>query len=114
MHDTLGALSSQGRSTVKQAIGKFNISPSLDFDTQHNFEISQPKSDQAIQTPSVKIDPDYNPFETRKETNTGGGYSASFPKQEKPVPSNWDELYKTQDFNFASSDDTQQKIKQNF
>ena len=50
---------------IKEALGKFNAVPVIDFTEARNFEIpvynSAPKP---VSTPSVKVDADYNPFRT--------------------------------------------------
>ncbi len=50
---------------IKEALGKFNAVPNIDFTKAQNFEIpvynSAPKH---VSTPAVKVDSDYNPFKT--------------------------------------------------
>lgn len=50
---------------IKEALGKFNAVPNIDFTKAQNFEIpvynSAPKH---VSTPAVKVDSDYNPFRT--------------------------------------------------
>jgi len=97
-------------STIKQALGKFNITPSLDFESQHAFEISQPSQGQPVQAPSVKVNPEYNPFETNK---SGSSTGQTFQKREHKIPQNWDDLYKTNDLSFTSQkESSQQSIQQ--
>lgn len=52
--------------TVKEALGKFNEVPSIDFDRQDAIDIPlyDPKKDMA-QPPRVNVDPNYNPFKTQ-------------------------------------------------
>jgi len=50
---------------VKQSIGKFNLSPTLDFETEPSMMIPLPGKNQAIIPPSITINPDYNPFEKK-------------------------------------------------
>lgn len=68
---------------VRESLGKFNVVPSIDFDTEGQVHI--PISDRAkeVRMPEVKINPDYNPF------NSGANYTRSVD----PVPKNWDALY---------------------
>jgi DNA mismatch repair protein MutL len=95
-------------SAIKQALGKFNITPSLDFDTQHSFEISMPSKDAHIPAPTVKVNPNYNPFETKQEPNKGT--SAHYQRKEYKKPVNWDELYKTDDIPSKPNIQSQQKM----
>ena len=50
-------------SRCRRSIGKFNILPSIDFETESSFEIPsyKPKS---IQEPHIKINSNYNPFKS--------------------------------------------------
>ena len=78
--------------SVKESIGKFNISPSLDFEMQNNINIPVIKSNTEIHIPEVRINPEYNPFES-----SGNSYQKqSFSSRKKDFLDNWDKLY--QDF----------------
>ena len=51
------------RTSVRQALGKYNISPSLDFEQETSFEGSlKPPSE--IKIPEISINPDFNPFKS--------------------------------------------------
>jgi DNA mismatch repair protein MutL len=50
-------------SAVKQSIGRFNLSASLDFETEKGFEVPPPGKDTVIRQPVITVNPDYNPFE---------------------------------------------------
>ena len=68
--------------TVREAIGRFNDIPSIDFDTQGKPEIPVFTGGQTMpKMPKVQYNPQYNPF-AEKNSNR------------KPVvPSQWEELY---------------------
>lgn len=83
--------------SVREALGKFNIVPSIDFDQAGSVDIPMPLHDFAtVHTPEIKTNPGYNPFETgapsRSYSGSGGGYSPA-PAQ-RPNPANWQSLYK--------------------
>ncbi|HAN78487.1 MAG TPA: DNA mismatch repair endonuclease MutL [Bacteroidales bacterium] len=63
------------RVTVKEAIGKFNIAPPLDFDMEDAPDIPLIDRNKPIIPPSVTYNPNYNPFEIKKE-NTGSKSNA--------------------------------------
>jgi DNA mismatch repair protein MutL len=73
-------------SAVKEAIGKFGIVPSLDFDANVNFSNITPTKGDNIHAPTVKINPSYNPF------NNSNNYKNTnmFDKINK---AKWEELY---------------------
>lgn len=52
------------RTIVRQSLGKFNIAPSLDFERESVFDQSF-DSKRSITVPVIKVDPKYNPFETK-------------------------------------------------
>jgi DNA mismatch repair protein MutL len=52
-------------SSVRQSIGKFNISPSLDFEVEPSMEIPPLPKDAEVKQPVIKVDPEYNPFEKK-------------------------------------------------
>ena len=56
------------RSTIKRGLGKHNIAPSLDFDTELSISIDPLPSNKIIEEPQVRINPNYNPFKS-----SGGG-----------------------------------------
>jgi len=83
------------RSAVKRSLGRYNITPSLDFDQENSIEhLVTLKPLEEIVAPTITFNPDYNPFVTEKKVereipflrNTGE-YRSS------PIPQNWDTLY---------------------
>ncbi|MGA3015379.1 MAG: DNA mismatch repair endonuclease MutL, partial [Bacteroidales bacterium] len=52
-------------SSVRQSIGKFNITPSLDFETEPSMDIPPLPKDAEVKQPVIKVDPEYNPFEKK-------------------------------------------------
>lgn len=67
------------QATVREALGKFHVAPSLDFDVPEDApEIPVTSSEtQEIQRPEISFDPSYNPFSQR------GNYS---PWDDAPTP----------------------------
>lgn len=59
------------RAAVKQSLGKYNISPSLDFEQEVSIAVPQTKTLEEVlmNPPKIKINKDYNPFreEEKKE-----------------------------------------------
>lgn len=74
---------------VKQSIGKFNISPTLDFEAEQSMNIPQFPDNYPIKQPTITINPNYNPFEKRIEPQT------KFTFSPKPAPSaqGWQDFY---------------------
>ncbi len=70
--------------TVKEALGKFNIGPSLDFNRETAFDIPMPAKGTSIEPPSISVNPSYNPFKSDA--------THSKPRQNEPGQ-NWEKLY---------------------
>ncbi len=74
---------------VKQAIGKYALTPTLDFDIAPEFEAAfrtLPSAD--LKQPSLTLNPDYNPF-----SNPKAGFNSGNRSPKKPSTENWENLY---------------------
>ncbi len=58
---------------VKQSIGKFNLSPSIDFEVEQSLNIPPLPHNTPVRQPTITINPDYNPFE--KKMNSQNQFS---------------------------------------
>ncbi len=80
-------------SAVKRSLGKFNISPTIDFDQETGFSnMISPIAPEDIVPPSISFNPDFNPFTPSKPASSGGFASRS-PVQHAPSAKNWGSLY---------------------
>lgn len=78
--------------TVREALGKFNLTPSLDFISETHVEMPQPTQQPVnIAMPRLQVDPAYNPF----KQNTSN----------RPQTKGWEKLY-TQPTEPLSVEDT--------
>jgi DNA mismatch repair protein MutL len=80
-------------SAVKRSLGRFNISPTIDFNQETGFSnmISQ-MAPEDITPPSISFNPDFNPFgETKTSTRTQVTYRDQ--NQNKAPSKNWGSLY---------------------
>jgi len=77
--------------SVREALGKNSVVPSIDFDQSGSIDIPlPPKSFSEIQFPEIRINPDYNPFDNEKP-NTSGNYGKT-PAERKNL-NRWEDLY---------------------
>ena len=67
--------------SVREALGKFTLAPTIDFDNPSNIDIPLP-SDRPVERPRVAVDPNYNPFHTRS--------NVVYPDR---APKGWESLY---------------------
>ena len=52
------------RTTVRQSLGKFNISPTLDFERETAFDNVSFDKNKSIKIPEISVDKDYDPFKS--------------------------------------------------
>lgn len=84
------------RSAVKRSLGRYNITPSLDFDQENSIEhLITPKPFEEIVAPSIAFNPDFNPFAAEKkiERELPPAFRTSGEYRSSPIPKNWDTLY---------------------
>ena len=78
------------RTAVKQALGKHNIVPSLDFEQETSFNVPTSFNKQEVKMPEIKVDPTYNPFEVESIKSK----KAATPGVVHKTPSkDWERLY---------------------
>lgn len=66
------------QATVREALGKFGVNNTLDFDTESQVEIPlAPLHPEDVQRPEIHFDPTYNPFSTQSSYSPWEGSSAS-------------------------------------
>lgn len=66
--------------SVREALGKFSLAPTIDFDTNGSLDIPV-STGKSVSRPQVTVDPTYNPFHTR---------GAIYPDR---APKGWESLY---------------------
>jgi DNA mismatch repair protein MutL len=82
------------QASVREALGKFNVVPSIDFDQAGSFEIPMPlRNFGEVNIPEIRINPEYNPFDTPKSYSGSGSSYLSKPG-DRSNTTNWQSLYK--------------------
>lgn len=54
------------RAAARAALGKFSVTPSIDFNVEPTFNFKPPDKNYFPTQPQLKLNPDYNPFEQKK------------------------------------------------
>lgn len=98
---------------VREALGKFNAIPTIDFDTTNspNIPIFNPNTDTVVQ-PQVHINNQFNPFATNNENKTSSAHSSTDNRSPSTTSNHrknndWQELYTTiPEEDFKISDDS--------
>ena len=79
--------------SVREALGRFNIVPSLDFENEALIDIPVMRSSNVIpEQPKIEINTQFNPFDGEIRTNERSGFVERF---ERENTANWEKLYTT-------------------
>lgn len=90
-------------SSVRQALGKYNIFPTLDFEAETSFDVPSSFRKTEPVEPQIMVDPSFNPFQTQKPSggSTGNGFSKALKNegfgQAMPSPADWEQFYQIED-----------------
>jgi len=77
------------KATIRKSFGAFNIIPSIDFEAERALDFSGLERKGEIKMPTIKLDPDYNPFISRSQGANSDGFQKPVDKNLK----NWETLY---------------------
>lgn len=80
------------RSSVKMALGKHNITPSLDFEQETAINIPLPDYSKIPEPPKIRVNPQYNPFKQEIDRSFAPQKSLNDLRQFNNL-SNWETLY---------------------
>jgi len=99
---------------VREALGKFNVTPALDFTDAARVDIPMPAKNNEVHPPHIEVDPTFNPFKEEKGSSSKINYKTSLNKENI---SGWEKLYagfeqeRMRDVSgISSEEDSQQKI----
>ncbi|MFB5945705.1 DNA mismatch repair endonuclease MutL [Albibacterium profundi] len=87
------------RSAIKRSLGRYNITPSLDFNQETAFsQMISPKPIDEIVAPSINFNPSFNPFDTdeskgKSQKSEGNPERPSHSPYKTAIPQNWESLY---------------------
>ena len=77
--------------SVREALGRFNIVPSLDFKNEALIDIPIMRSSNTIpEQPKIEINTQFNPFEGEERTHERSGFVERF---ERENVANWEKIY---------------------
>ena len=79
------------KATVREAIGKTNIAPSIDFDNEESIKIPFIRKDADVKPPEIPVNPEYNPFDDGYQKNAESKTGRSLYKKAK-IP-DWEKFY---------------------
>ncbi|MBR8536537.1 DNA mismatch repair endonuclease MutL [Carboxylicivirga sediminis] len=79
---------------IRESLGKFNMMPSIDFDTTDQIHIPVSSREGELVEPTVEVNPFYNPFEEERKQSVSSyssGGTATF--RSKASAQGWENLY---------------------
>ncbi|TKC01040.1 DNA mismatch repair endonuclease MutL [Pedobacter cryophilus] len=81
------------RSAVKRSLGRYNITPTLDFNQETAFQgMITDKPLGEITPPSIKFNPDFNPFQEQQKSTKEIPFLRTIGEKQN-IPTNWNTLY---------------------
>jgi DNA mismatch repair protein MutL len=86
-------------SSVKKSLGRFNITPSLDFEQEVSISIGPPRAGVGFKEPQIRVNPDYNPFQTTEQPKSLVGRFERDPLSTK----GWQSLFEIAETHTARS-----------
>jgi len=91
-------------SSVRQALGKHNIFPTLDFESESAFEVPSEVRKSEPVAPQISVDPSYNPFQSTSASAPRGNnqnYSNALRQEgfgsTPPSPEDWQQFYQIEE-----------------
>ena len=89
-------------SSIRQALGKYNIAPTLDFEQETAFDVPMSFRNQPAVEPVIRVNPDFNPFQNTSSKTTSKSVSNGISPairaqgfgQTNPSTSDWQNFYK--------------------
>ncbi|MDG5799491.1 DNA mismatch repair endonuclease MutL [Marinilabiliaceae bacterium ANBcel2] len=70
--------------SIRESLGRYNLVPSIDFDTTGQINIPVASNATTLKTPEIKTNPNYNPF----EVNSNNNWEKFFEEPESPLKDN--------------------------
>lgn len=77
------------QAVTRESLGRFNLTPSLDFETGNAIDIPVLRKDTIVTQPQIRLDPHFNPFQNENESS--GSSSEKFSSSGRSK--NWELMY---------------------
>jgi len=82
------------KTVVQRSLNRHSLAPTLDFERETSFDTPAVNWDKPLKSPEIKVDKNYNPFNTSKETNSDWSKGSSFKVEKTERNASWENLYK--------------------
>lgn len=87
-------------SSIRLALGKYNIAPTLDFEREQSFDLPYNMHSQPVIQPQIQVNPNYNPFTTESKDLSKSSHSAEHKAlnqkgfgENKTTQQDWENFY---------------------
>lgn len=91
-------------SAVRQALGKYNVAPTLDFERETSFDLPHEMKYQPAVEPTIRVNPDFNPFQSTRSTvsnSSGNSFTKAIKAEgfgtQEITPTDWQNFYKIEE-----------------
>ena len=92
-------------SSIRQALGKYNIAPTLDFEQETGFDLPHSFKNLPATEPVISVDPDFNPFRSYGAKGTVSNREKSFTPaiqaegfgKKQPESADWQSFYQVKE-----------------
>lgn len=97
------------RSSVKHALGQYNVVPTLDFERENAISVPPLKRGETVKMPGITVDPNFNPFASSTTPTAKGGGGLGYQKPAQSAQNtNWEALFKSETENVGAQLDLSQ------
>ena len=96
---------------VRDALGKYNAVPTIDFDNTFDVSIPSFNGGQPATEPTPRVNPRYNPFEEVGKWGSSKVREFKEFKSPKAAPSHWQDLYENIESRVKSQESREEKIE---
>jgi len=106
------------KSAVRNGLGKFNITPTLDFDREASFDLQYSTLSEIPKQPEIKVNPNYNPFINTRPTPSSGASNGAFSSASslnkhgfgQETATKWSNFWESEDLEEVSTEVVQQQL----
>lgn len=81
------------KTVVQRSLNRHSLAPTLDFERETSFDTPVVNWDKPIKTPEIKVDKNYNPFNTSDSSSNNWSKGGSFKVDKTERNASWEKLY---------------------
>ncbi|MFT6716049.1 MAG: DNA mismatch repair protein MutL [Saprospiraceae bacterium] len=82
------------KTVVQRSLNRHSLAPTLDFERETSFDTPAVNWDKPLKNPEIKVNKNYNPFDTGNDSSNNWSKGGSFKVERTERNSSWEKLYK--------------------